>query len=70
MPSMLGKIFSRLYFEMFFLFFPENRLLNFMQIISYGDNLYVISMPVFSDENKKNINLSLVKFAQRAVKVV
>ena len=33
--SMLRKkSFSRLHFEMFFLFFPENRLCYFMQIVS------------------------------------
>ena len=32
--STLGKIFSRRHFEIFFLFFPENRIWHFMQIVS------------------------------------
>ena len=31
----------------FFLIFPENRLWHFMQIVSLGDNLHVMSMSVF-----------------------
>ena len=45
--SMLGKNFSRQHFEIFYLFFPENRLWHFMQIVSLGDNLLEMSMPVF-----------------------
>ena len=30
-----------------FLFFPENRLLHFMQIVSLGDNLHEMSKPIF-----------------------
>ena len=33
-PSTLGKIFSRWHFEIFFLFFPENRIWHFMQTVS------------------------------------
>ena len=32
---------------MFFLFFPENRIWYFMQIISMGDNLHEMSKTVF-----------------------
>ena len=32
--STLGKIFSRQHFEIFFLFFPENRIWHFMQMVS------------------------------------
>ena len=32
--STLGKIFSRQHFEVFVLFFPENRIWHFMQIVS------------------------------------
>ena len=52
----LDKIFSRRHFEIFFLFFPENRILHFMQIL-------------FSGKNKKHINLSSAENAQRVVKV-
>ena len=45
--STLGKIFSRRHFEIFFLFFSENRIWHFMQIVSYGDNLHEMSNPVF-----------------------
>ena len=45
--STLGKIFSRRYFEIFFLFFPENRIWHFMQIVSLGDNLHEMSYTVF-----------------------
>ena len=45
--STLGKIFSRRHFEIFFLFFPENRIWHFMQIVSLGDNLHEMSNPVF-----------------------
>ena len=31
----------------FFLFFPENRIWHFMQIVSLGDNLHEMSYPVF-----------------------
>ena len=31
----------------FFLFFPENRIRHFMQIVSLGDNLHEMSNPVF-----------------------
>ena len=31
----------------FFLFFPENRIWHFMQIVSVGDNLHEMSNPVF-----------------------
>ena len=34
--STLGKIFSRRHFEIFFLFFSENRIWHFMQIVSYA----------------------------------
>ena len=50
MLGMPGKKFCRKYFEIFFLFFPENRLWHFMQI----DNLHEMSMPI-SEKNKKNI---------------
>ena len=44
-PSRLGKNFSRGHFEIFVLFFPENRIFHFMQIV--GDNLHKMSNHVF-----------------------
>ena len=41
--SMLGK---KNYTEIF-LFFPENRIQHFMQIVSLGDNLHEIAKPTF-----------------------
>ena len=38
----------------YFLFFPENRIRHFMQIVSSGDNLHEMSYPV-SEKNKKKI---------------
>ena len=32
---------------LFFLFFPENRIWHYMQIVSLGDNLHEMSNPVF-----------------------
>ena len=45
--STLGEIFGWWYFEIFFLFFPENRFWDFMQIVSSGYNLHEMSNPVF-----------------------
>ena len=50
---MLGKISSRRHLETFFLFFPENRLWHFMQIVSSGDNLQEMSKPVFLGNIRK-----------------
>ena len=44
---MLDKNFSRKHFEIFFLFFLENRIWHFMQIVSNGDNLHEVSDPIF-----------------------
>ena len=46
----LAKIFSRRHIGFFFPIFPENRILNFIQI---GDNLYEMSNPVFLKKRKK-----------------
>ena len=57
MLSTLGKIFSRRYFEIFFLIFPKETICMKCQIL-------------FSGKNKKNIiNLSSAENAQRVVKV-
>ena len=42
--STQGKIFSRQHFEIFLLFFTENKIWHFMQIVS--NNLYEVSNPV------------------------
>ena len=49
----VGKNFSR-HFEMFFLFFPVDRIQHFMQIVSFGDNLLEMPNPI-SGKNKKNV---------------
>ena len=51
MLSMLGKNFSRQHFEIFFLVFPESRLLHLMQLVSLGDTLHGMSKPVFQEKN-------------------
>ena len=38
---------------MFFLFFPENRIWHFMQIVSSRDNLHETSNPVFGEKIRK-----------------
>ena len=35
------------------LFFPENRIWHFMQIVSLGDNLHEMSYPVSWEKKKK-----------------
>ena len=54
--STLGKIFSRRHFEMFFLFFPENRIRHFMQTVSNGDNLHEMSNPIFGIKLGKKLS--------------
>ena len=52
----------------FFLFFPENRIRHFMQIVS--ETICMKSQILFSGKNKKNItNLLSAELAQRVVKV-
>ena len=64
--STLVKNFSRRQFE---IFFPENRLWHFMQILSSGDSLQEMSNPVFWEKNKKNItNVSFAELVKRLVK--
>ena len=43
----------------FFVFFPENRIWHFMQIVSIGDNLHEMSK-LFSRKNKKKIFQNVV----------
>ena len=64
-------------YKYFFLFFPENRIWCFMQIVSSGDNLHETSNPVFLEKlettcmkcqilfswkNKKNAICDLLNF--------
>ena len=42
----VGKNFCRQHFEIFYLFFPENRIFQFMHIVFLGDNFYEMSNPV------------------------
>ena len=48
--STLGKIFSRRHIEIFLLFFPENRIWHFIQMVSNGDHLHEMSNPVFCEK--------------------
>ena len=41
-------------FVNFFLFFPENWIWHFMQIVLIGDNLHGMSNPIFPGKKKKN----------------
>ena len=56
MLSILGKIFSRQHFEIFFLFIQEKQDLNFDEncLHSTGDNLFEISKPEIYTQNTKH----------------
>ena len=45
----MGK-FSRWQTDEIFLFFLENRIRHFMQIVSLGDNLHEVSNPIFLEK--------------------
>ena len=63
----MGNIFSRRHFEIFFLFFSENRLWHFMQIVQ--ETICMKCQSLFSGKNKKNIiRLSSAEIAQRVFK--
>ena len=47
MLSTLGKISADDIFKYFILYFPENKLWHFMQIVSSGDNLQEMSKHIF-----------------------
>ena len=66
--STQGKIISRQHFEIFYSFLPEKRIWHSMHIVSNG-KMCMQSQILFSGKNKKYINLSSAKFAQRVVKV-
>ena len=69
MLSTLCKTFSRPHISIFFLFFPENRIWPFMQIVSVRGNLHQMSYLVFFFLGKirkispicKNIGLNTLK---------
>ena len=68
-----GKNFGRRHFGIFFLDFPENRLRNFKQIVSFretkGDRQFTAkSMAYFLQ--KKIMNLSSTEFAQRVLHII
>ena len=68
MLSTLGKIFSRLHFEIFFLFFPEKEDLTFHA--NCFKSICMKCQILFSRKNKKNItNLSSAELVKRVVKV-
>ena len=51
----------------FFLFFPENRIWHFMQIVSLGDNLHEMSNSVFWEKYEKYFKMSSAEnFTQSA----
>ena len=53
-----------------FLFFPENRIWQFMQIVSTGDNLHETSKLVFCEKNQKNISVCCpLKILPRVLRV-
>ena len=61
---MLGKIFSKQHFKLFFLFFPWKK------VLTFHANCRMKDQSLFSGKNKKNIvNLSSAELAQRVVKV-
>ena len=51
---MRGKEFSRPHFEIFFLFFLENKIGHLMHIV-LGDNLHEVLDAIFLEKNKKNM---------------
>ena len=55
-----------------YIYFPENRFGQLMQIVSNRSNLHELSKPVFlkEKEKKNSINLSSAEFAYRVVKVI
>ena len=67
----LGKNFSRRHFEIFLLFFLENRMWHFMQTlhddfmqtVSKRDSLHDVSHPIFWKNNRNIISLSSAEFA-------
>ena len=64
--STLGKIFSRIHTDIFFLFF---QVWHFIQIVSMGDTFHEMSNSVFlENKEKNNSNLSSAKSAQRMEK--
>ena len=63
-----SKIFSRWHNEIFFFFFPENKIWHFIQIVSM--TIYMKCQILFSGKNKHNItNLSCAELAQGVIKV-
>ena len=48
--STLGKVFSRQHTEIFYLFFPDNRIWHFMQIVSNGGKIRKLSSSLSSVE--------------------
>ena len=64
----LGNIFSHWHFKIFFFLFPENRIWQFMQIVSNGDNLHEMSIPVFRGNKTNMTNLSSAELVQRVIR--
>ena len=67
--STWSKIFSRRYIEISFIFFPENKIWHFKQIVSL-ETICMKCQNLFSGKNKKYItNLFSAELAQKMVKV-
>ena len=47
---------------MFFLFFLENRIWHFVQIVSLGDNLHEVSNPISRKNKKKYFKMSSAEY--------
>ena len=70
MLSTLGKIFSRQYIEIFFLFFPEKFLIFHANCLQWRQFAWNVKSCFLFSGNKKNImNLSSAELAERVVKV-
>ena len=65
---MLGKSFSRRHIEIVFLYFQENRIWHFMQIVSWRQFAWNVKA-CFLKERKSAMNLSSAEFVHRVVNV-
>ena len=60
---MMGKIAADDFLKYFLFYFPDNRICRIMQIVSLGDNLHDMSIPIFWGKTQKSIiNLSSSEF--------
>ena len=66
---MLGKILADVVLKYFFLYFPDNRIWNSMQIVSTGYNVHEIPNSVFWEKKKKKKKKMSSIWGQWVVKV-